>query len=236
MPSTLHPASDSISSARSRRRSAAAASSLRGGSHNAGLPHHDYVTHYASVVFVVVVPRVRIIPRPPTTTARHTSRVPRPPPSPRHGKSTNTPVSAPSSYHPTLSFVFVSLLRSSPHSFSFLSLSPSLLCPCAAQQFFHFFQTLVGKPVVVELKNELALKGTLHSVDQYLNIKLDNMSVVDADKHPHLLAVSELLHSRLRRALHTAAGRSRRHAAAAGHSQESQPRAAARQVTAPRRT
>jgi small nuclear ribonucleoprotein (snRNP)-like protein len=31
---------------------------------------------------------------------------------------------------------------------------------------------LVGKDVVVELKNDLSLCGTLHSVDQYLNIKV----------------------------------------------------------------
>jgi len=42
----------------------------------------------------------------------------------------------------------------------------------------------------VELKNELALKGNLHSVDQYLNIKLTNMTVVDPQKYPHLVAVN----------------------------------------------
>jgi small nuclear ribonucleoprotein (snRNP)-like protein len=33
--------------------------------------------------------------------------------------------------------------------------------------------------------------GTLHSVDQYLNIKLTDISVTDPDKYPHM--VSELL-------------------------------------------
>ena len=46
--------------------------------------------------------------------------------------------------------------------------------------FYSFFKTLVGKEVVVELKNDLAIRGTLHSVDQYLNIKLLNVSVDDA--------------------------------------------------------
>ncbi len=32
--------------------------------------------------------------------------------------------------------------------------------------FFYFFKTLVGKEIVVELKNNLAIRGTLHSVDQ----------------------------------------------------------------------
>jgi len=41
-----------------------------------------------------------------------------------------------------------------------------------------------------ELKNDLALKGTLHSVDQYLNIKLTSMTVVDPKKYPHLVAVN----------------------------------------------
>jgi U6 snRNA-associated Sm-like protein LSm2 len=37
--------------------------------------------------------------------------------------------------------------------------------------FYSFFKSLVGKDVVVELKNDLSICGTLHSVDQYLNIK-----------------------------------------------------------------
>eukprot|EP00793_Prasinoderma_coloniale_P006991 PRCOL_00001823-RA len=55
--------------------------------------------------------------------------------------------------------------------------------------FYSFFKTLIGKEVVVELKNDLALKGTLHSVDQYLNVKLHDIKVVDERKHPHLLSV-----------------------------------------------
>ena len=44
---------------------------------------------------------------------------------------------------------------------------------------------LAGKEVVVELKNDLAVRGTLHSVDQYLNIKLLNVSVDDVENYPH---------------------------------------------------
>uniref|UniRef100_A0A6P7GWU2 U6 snRNA-associated Sm-like protein LSm2 n=1 Tax=Diabrotica virgifera virgifera TaxID=50390 RepID=A0A6P7GWU2_DIAVI len=57
--------------------------------------------------------------------------------------------------------------------------------------FYSFFKSLVGKDVVVELKNDLSICGTLHSVDQYLNIKLTDISVTDTDKYPHM--VSSLL-------------------------------------------
>mmetsp|Transcript_3035 Transcript_3035/g.7080 ORF Transcript_3035/g.7080 Transcript_3035/m.7080 type:complete len:98 (-) Transcript_3035:242-535(-) len=55
--------------------------------------------------------------------------------------------------------------------------------------FLSFFKTLIGKQIIVELKNDLALKGILHSIDQYLNIKLNEMTVVDPEKYPHLIAV-----------------------------------------------
>ncbi|KAH9365491.1 hypothetical protein HPB48_019917 [Haemaphysalis longicornis] len=55
--------------------------------------------------------------------------------------------------------------------------------------FYSFFKSLVGKDVVVELKNDLSICGTLHSVDQYLNIKLTDISVTDTDKYPHMLSV-----------------------------------------------
>ena len=55
--------------------------------------------------------------------------------------------------------------------------------------FYSFFKSLVGKDVVVELKNDLSICGTLHSVDQYLNIKLTDITVTDPDKHPHMTSV-----------------------------------------------
>mmetsp|Transcript_21626 Transcript_21626/g.24817 ORF Transcript_21626/g.24817 Transcript_21626/m.24817 type:complete len:107 (+) Transcript_21626:243-563(+) len=55
--------------------------------------------------------------------------------------------------------------------------------------FYSFFKTLVGKEVAVELKNDVVLTGTLHSVDQYLNVKLSNVSVVDKEKYPQLLTL-----------------------------------------------
>eukprot|EP00951_Prasinocladus_malaysianus_P044996 scaffold590839_cov53-Prasinocladus_malaysianus.AAC.1 len=68
--------------------------------------------------------------------------------------------------------------------------------------FYSYFKTLVGKEVSVELKNDLTITGTLHSVDQYLNIKLQNTHVDNEEKYPHMFACSpaisaELLHSRL---------------------------------------
>jgi U6 snRNA-associated Sm-like protein LSm2 len=48
----------------------------------------------------------------------------------------------------------------------------------------------VGKEVVVELKNDLAIRGVLHSVDQYLNIKLHDIHVLDEEKYPHLVPLS----------------------------------------------
>uniref|UniRef100_A0A7S0ZNG3 Sm domain-containing protein n=1 Tax=Noctiluca scintillans TaxID=2966 RepID=A0A7S0ZNG3_NOCSC len=57
--------------------------------------------------------------------------------------------------------------------------------------FFSFFQSLVekGATVTVELKNDTCVTGTLTSVDQYLNVKLANVSVDDSEKHPYLLGL-----------------------------------------------
>lgn len=40
--------------------------------------------------------------------------------------------------------------------------------------------------VTVELKNDLQITGTLHSIDQYLNIKLNNTSVNQNEGFVHL--------------------------------------------------
>ena len=55
--------------------------------------------------------------------------------------------------------------------------------------FLSFFKTLVGKEIAVELKNDVVLTGTLHSVDQYLNVKLLNVKVINSDKYPQLVAL-----------------------------------------------
>ncbi|KAL0712897.1 hypothetical protein Bca4012_019875 [Brassica carinata] len=49
--------------------------------------------------------------------------------------------------------------------------------PVLNKLFFSYFKDLVGQEVTVELKNDLAITETLHSVDQYLNIKLENTRV-----------------------------------------------------------
>lgn len=47
----------------------------------------------------------------------------------------------------------------------------------------------MGKEVAVELKNDVILTGTLHSVDQYLNIKLLTVNVVNQDRYPQLTSL-----------------------------------------------
>lgn len=53
--------------------------------------------------------------------------------------------------------------------------------------FFSMFKTLEGKTVLLELKNSLQLRGKLVSVDQYLNLKLDEVEVVDRENYPQLV-------------------------------------------------
>lgn len=55
-----------------------------------------------------------------------------------------------------------------------------------------FFKTLVDHEVTVELKNDISIRGTLKSVDQFLNIKLDDIQVVEELKYPHLVSVPTL--------------------------------------------
>lgn len=57
---------------------------------------------------------------------------------------------------------------------------------------FSFFKTLTNKTVTIELKNDIRIRGTLKSVDQYLNIKLDDVDVLDLDKYPHLSSVKNM--------------------------------------------
>ncbi|KAF1989643.1 DOM34-interacting protein [Aulographum hederae CBS 113979] len=56
--------------------------------------------------------------------------------------------------------------------------------------FYSFFKTQIGNEVEVELKNDIRIKGTLKSIDQYLNVKLDDIQVTNEDKYPHLSAVT----------------------------------------------
>lgn len=97
-----------------------------------------------------------------------------------------------------------SLSLSALDSDSFLSVSVSLfLCLCLSvppsravesvivlkMLFFSFFKTLVNEQVQVELRNGVILKGTLTSVVQYLNVKLNNIIVYEGVKYPQLGAL-----------------------------------------------
>lgn len=62
----------------------------------------------------------------------------------------------------------------------------------AEMLFYSFFKTLVAKKVTIELKNDLKINGVLHSVDQYLNIKLTQVDVVNPGQHPHLSSVTSV--------------------------------------------
>ena len=57
--------------------------------------------------------------------------------------------------------------------------------------FFQLFQQLVESKseVIVELKNDLQIKGKLQSVDQYLNVKLMNVTIENPEKYPHLVSL-----------------------------------------------
>ncbi|EPY51261.1 U6 snRNP-associated protein core protein [Schizosaccharomyces cryophilus OY26] len=58
--------------------------------------------------------------------------------------------------------------------------------------FYSFFKTLIDTEVTVELKNDMSIRGILKSVDQFLNVKLENISVVESEKYPHMAAVKDL--------------------------------------------
>ena len=63
-----------------------------------------------------------------------------------------------------------------------------------------FFKSLVDQEVTVELKNDISIRGTLKSVDQYLNIKLDAVQVMDELKFPHLVRPTKRFHQARKKA------------------------------------
>jgi len=69
-----------------------------------------------------------------------------------------------------------------------------------------FFKTLVDLEVTVELKNDIQIRGTLKSVDQYLNIKLDDIQVVEELKYPHLVSTQSFAGQSYRRILSACLG------------------------------
>jgi small nuclear ribonucleoprotein (snRNP)-like protein len=47
--------------------------------------------------------------------------------------------------------------------------------------FTEVLQTLLGEEITVELKNDLCVQGRLTAVDQYLNVRLTQVQVCNAD-------------------------------------------------------
>ena len=58
--------------------------------------------------------------------------------------------------------------------------------------FYSFFKTLVDQVVTVDLKNDVQIQGTLKSVDAFLNIKLDNIKVLNVERYPHMVGQKEV--------------------------------------------
>lgn len=88
-------------------------------------------------------------------------------------------------------FIWILVLNSKVYLFNsnhFLSKNLQV-CQDSKMLFYSFFKSLVGKDVVVELKNDLSICGTLQSVDQYLNFKLTDITVMDCNKYPYMLSV-----------------------------------------------
>lgn len=60
------------------------------------------------------------------------------------------------------------------------------------QLFYSFFKTLKGKTVIVELKNNVCIEGTLEAVDQYLNLRLSSIRITEEAKYPHMVRNPEI--------------------------------------------
>ncbi|KAA6401924.1 MAG: putative Sm-D1 protein [Streblomastix strix] len=56
--------------------------------------------------------------------------------------------------------------------------------------FLSMFSKLIGCEIVVELKNDVILKGKLQAVDQYLNIKLVDTTTLESKRAPHMSHVN----------------------------------------------
>ncbi|RUS30059.1 hypothetical protein BC938DRAFT_479905 [Jimgerdemannia flammicorona] len=60
---------------------------------------------------------------------------------------------------------------------------------CTFSSSLEQIHVMCHEQVTVELKNDLAITGVLISVDQFLNIKLDEIKVVDEARYPHMIPV-----------------------------------------------
>lgn len=68
----------------------------------------------------------------------------------------------------------------------------SLSLSCRLQLIFSAFKTLTNQQVTIELKNDLAITGTLKSVDQFLNFRVDEIKVEDPERWPHMVSYSSM--------------------------------------------
>ena len=56
--------------------------------------------------------------------------------------------------------------------------------------FLHIFRSLQGKVVIVQLKNNVVIKGILESVDHFYNVKLVQTEVLESANCPMTKALS----------------------------------------------
>ncbi|KAK8893290.1 U6 snRNA-associated Sm-like protein LSm2 [Tritrichomonas musculus] len=54
-----------------------------------------------------------------------------------------------------------------------------------------FFRTLIGHRVIAELKNEVVIKGILQSCDNYLNLSLIDVEVLNRKAFPQLGPIAD---------------------------------------------
>lgn len=57
---------------------------------------------------------------------------------------------------------------------------------------YSFLKTMTDRELTIELKNDLKIKGTLKTVDQFHNIRIDDIQVLNPEQYPHLAAVRSL--------------------------------------------
>ena len=83
-------------------------------------------------------------------------------------------------------------LQSLKLTLSAISHPPARAC-LSTQLFYSFFKTLKGKTVIVELKNNVCIEGTLEAVDQYLNLRLSSIRITEESKYPHMVCITSFI-------------------------------------------
>jgi U6 snRNA-associated Sm-like protein LSm2 len=57
--------------------------------------------------------------------------------------------------------------------------------------FAQLFQDLIGNRVIIELKNDVIMKGILHSSDSFLNLRLVEIEVLNSPLFPQLPRITQ---------------------------------------------